>query len=68
MHRRTRYLQRLRAQGKKSVCLQIDETVIAEIDAEAAPGENRSQAVQRLVMAALGMDQHSDLKELVLKT
>ncbi|WP_339614368.1 hypothetical protein, partial [uncultured Parvibaculum sp.] len=54
--------------GKKSVCLHMDEKIIAAVDAVAAPGENRSEAVQRLISAALGRDTRSDHREPVLKT
>ena len=68
MTRQTRYLQRQRAQGKKSVCLHMDEKIIAAVDAVAAPGENRSEAVQRLIAAALGRDTRSDHREHTVKT
>ncbi|NIJ41561.1 metal-responsive CopG/Arc/MetJ family transcriptional regulator [Parvibaculum indicum] len=46
----------------------MDEKIIAAVDAVAAPGENRSEAVQRLIAAALGRDTRSDHREHTVKT
>ena len=67
-NKHARYLQRKRAQGKKAVSLHMDTKIVEAVDAVAAPGETRSEAVQRLISAALGRDARSDNREPVLKT